>query len=156
MESSSIDAETCHVLSEIGLNLEDLQCFKSKEDQALGLKKSIFCKNESSVLLNCVCHNEIKQYGCDYCHNIRGSKEKVPSYMTGFTSGKFRADDFEQLLDLGFARTGNYFYQRDTARTCCDVFQYRVDIQKYTPCPKKKKVMRKFYRYLMQGEEQSQ
>jgi len=53
--------------------------------------------------------------------------------MTGFTSGKMRADDFGRLLELGFTRSGNYFYQRDVARSCCDVFQYRVDIEKFEP-----------------------
>ena len=48
--------------------------------------------------------------------------------MKGFTSGKFRADDFECLLNLGFTRSGNYFYLRDIARSCCEVFQYRIDI----------------------------
>jgi len=42
--------------------------------------------------------------------------------MKGFTSGKLRADDFEHLLNVGFTHSGNYFYVRDTVRSCCEVF----------------------------------
>ena len=74
--------------------------------------------------------------------------------MTAFTSGKFRIDDWETLLNLGFTRSGNYFYFRDTHRSCCEVYQYRVDINKFKPSQSQKKVMKRFYKYLLDGQKQ--
>lgn len=73
--------------------------------------------------------------------------------MVGFTSGKFRIDDWEALLNLGFTRSGNYFYYRDTHRSCCDIYQYRVDITKFVPSSSQKKVLKRFYKYLLEGEK---
>ena len=72
--------------------------------------------------------------------------------MRGFTSGKFRSDDWERLLNLGFTRSGNYFYQRDPIPSCCEVYQYRVDVTKFVPSAQQKKVMRRFYKYLHYGK----
>jgi arginine-tRNA-protein transferase len=72
--------------------------------------------------------------------------------MMSFTSGKFRIDDWERLLNLGFTRSGNYFYFRDTHKSCCDIYQYRVDISKFKMSSSQKKVMRRFYRYLLEGK----
>jgi arginyl-tRNA---protein transferase len=71
--------------------------------------------------------------------------------MMSFTSGKFRIDDWERLLNLGFTRSGNYFYFRDTHKSCCDIYQYRVDISKFKMSSSQKKAMRRFYRYLLEG-----
>ncbi len=102
--------------------------------------------NKSTILLNAIHDNHVKLTSCDYCKSIRNDPklyqealngkedyEKLPNFMTAFTSGKFRVDDWETLLNLGFTRSGNYFYFRDTHRSCCEVYQYRVDITKFKP-----------------------
>ena len=122
--------------------IQDLiRTLKEPEEEAMDYQEVeepraeiIYCANKTSILINCMIHNGIKQFNCEYCLNIRGdSEEKQASYLTGFTSGKLRADDFEKLLNLGFTRSGNYFYQKDIVKSCCDVFQYRVDIEQYQP-----------------------
>ena len=64
-----------------------------------------------------------KRLKCEYCRGRRvtdpdfGKKEidfgKLAFHMSGFTSGKLRLDDFEHLLNMGYTRSGNYFYHRD-------------------------------------------
>ena len=73
--------------------------------------------------------------------------------MMGFTSGKLRIDDFERLLNLGFTRSGNYFYCRDNAISCCEVLQYRVDTDKFQMNSHQKRVLKRFYKYLIYGKE---
>jgi len=34
-----------------------------------------FCRNETSINLNCLVHREIKQYNCEYCRNKRGIED---------------------------------------------------------------------------------
>lgn len=64
-----------------------------------------------------------KRQKCEYCRGRRVTDPdflnrslefgKLNFHMSGFTSGKFRIDDFERLLNMGYTRSGNYFYVRD-------------------------------------------
>jgi hypothetical protein len=82
-------------------------------------------------LINCILDEEKENENCDYCFGKRnGEKDLKYYYRSGFTSGKFRTDDFERLLNLGATRSGNFIYIRDQLNSCCEVYQYRVDVTK--------------------------
>ena len=56
--------------------------------------------------------------GCDYCkpanlHRYEEYKSDENYYMGGFTTGKFRIDDFELALDMGACRSGDFIYFRN-------------------------------------------
>ena len=52
--------------------------------------------------------------------------------MGGFTTGKFRIDDFEWALDMGACRSGDFIYFRNQRTSCCEVWNYRVKIDDFT------------------------
>ena len=113
--------------------------------------------------------NQVELFGCDYCKGIRNDPDlyaqalqghedyqKLPNFMSAFTSGKFRIDDWETLLNLGYTRSGNYFYIRDVHRSCCEIYQYRVDVNQFKPNSQQRKVMKRFYRFLIQGKDKNE
>ena len=76
---------------------------------------------------------------CGYCHGKRTYdnietgetglvEENCKNSSVGFSSTKMRVDDLEGCLNSGFTRCGTYFYRRASYKSCCEVWQYRVDI----------------------------
>jgi len=39
--------------------------------------------------------------------------------------------DLEHCLNMGFTRCGTYIYKRTSHKSCCEVWQYRVDINDF-------------------------
>ena len=63
-----------------------------------------------------------------------------------------RIDDYEVLLKCGFDKFGTDFYQRDNVRSCCEYYQYAVDIDRFKSSESQKKALKRFYRYLNEGK----
>lgn len=78
-------------------------------------------------------------------------EEDLEYHKLGFSSSKFRYDDYEKLLNEGFTRCGSYFYMRNIQKSCCEAYQYRVDTDAFKPSRSQKKVIKKFHRYLNHG-----
>ena len=84
-------------------------------------------------------HDSSKGYSdCSYCKGKRMTymdteEEGCQQHKLGFSSSKFRWDDYELLLNEGFTRCGNYFYIRNMVKGCCEPYQYRVDLEKFLP-----------------------
>lgn len=68
--------------------------------------------------------------------NGETKEETDLEYSTiGFTSTKMRADDMEKVMDAGWTKCGTYFYLRSAHKSCCEVFQYRVDCNDFKITP---------------------
>ena len=64
-----------------------------------------------------------------------------------------RMDDMEKVFDQGWTKCGTYFYLRSAHKSCCEVFQYRVDCTDFKISPQQKKVIRRFHNYLNYGSK---
>ena len=102
--------------------------------------------NKSNVFLTRSHEDDDPTKECAYCKGKRvvddpetgmtGLEEKELSYYkVGFTSTKMRTDDLERVFDQGFTRCGTYFYIRSAHKSCCEVFQYRVDCTDFKISP---------------------
>ena len=49
--------------------------------------------------------------------NICNDEEKGQFYSWGFHSTKMRTDDYEKLIDIGYQRSGIWFYKPDIEKT---------------------------------------
>ena len=78
-------------------------------------------------------------------------EEKCTNSSVGFSSTKMRVDDFESCLNAGFTRCGTYFYRRASYKSCCEVWQYRVEINKFKMSKSQKSTIRKLHKYLNYG-----
>ena len=93
---------------------------------------------------------------CEFCYGVRGAEgidEKVSYHMNSLTTGKLRVDDYEHLVNAGFARFGTWLYNYNVHSSCCDVFPYRIDITQFTPNSQQRKAIKRFYRYLLLGKD---
>lgn len=91
--------------------------------------------NRSCISVTKMCNDnpDKPSKDCDYCveaNKTRGEEEKTDELycMGGFSSGKFRMDDFERALDMGACRSGDFMHFRNQRTSCCEVWNYRVKI----------------------------
>jgi len=100
---------------------------------------------------------------CSYCNGIRivddpetGERdikeENCEYHKFGLTSTKLTVDDLEECLDKGFTRCGTYVYNRTSRTSCCEVWQYRVDINEFKISQSQKKVIKRLHNYLNYGD----
>ena len=98
--------------------------------------------NKTSILLARSHDDKSEETECSYCNGKRlvddpmtgekGLEEaNVTYHKLGFTSTKLKADDLEHFLDSGFTRCGTYIYQRNSRMSCCEIYQYRVLVDKF-------------------------
>lgn len=99
-------------------------------------------QNRTSILIGRSHDDKEEEDECSYCHGKRtvdnmetgefGVKEEGCKYhKLGFTSTKMRVDDLEKCLNNGFTRCGTYVYMRTNYKSCCEIFQYRVDVNEF-------------------------
>jgi arginyl-tRNA--protein-N-Asp/Glu arginylyltransferase len=63
-----------------------------------------------------------------------------------------KVEDLEHCLNMGFTRCGTYIYKRTSHMSCCEVWQYRVDVNDFKISPQQKKTIRRFHNYLNYGD----
>lgn len=109
-------------------------------------------------------HDDSQREGeCSYCNEKRcvddpdtgekGIEETGVKYTKlGFSSTKMRVEDLECCLNNGFTRCGTYIYHRNSKMSCCEVWQYRVNILNFAMSAGQKKVIRRFHNYLNYGD----
>jgi hypothetical protein len=119
----------------------------------------------SSMILQ-QCHTDNDNYtDCGYCHGRRKVRTRksdgrgndiVPAEWLeyqendliyrqhAFRSYKVAAPQYEETINYGFTRAGIFFYKRDIERSCCEMFQYRVDAVNFKCSKNQKKQLRRF------------
>ena len=113
-------------------------------------------KDKTSILLT-RSHDDAKgSEDCSYCHGKRtlysGEEEKDLKYhKLGFTTNKFRVNDYELLLQKGFTRCGTYVYIRNQIKSCCEIYQYKVPIADFKMNRAQRQTMKRFHRYIQTG-----
>ncbi|XP_041921571.1 arginyl-tRNA--protein transferase 1 isoform X4 [Alosa sapidissima] len=85
-------------------------------------------------------------YRCGYCGVSRG---KV-SY--GMWSHTMTVQDYQDLLDRGWRRSGKYVYKPIMNKTCCPQYTIRCHALKFQPSKSHKKILKKMNKFLFVGE----
>lgn len=67
-----------------------------------------------------------------------------------------RADDLERILNAGYAKSGNHFYFRENMESCCEYFPYRMELEHFKPDSNQRKMLKRFYRYLIKGRNEEE
>ena len=107
-------------------------------------------------------HDWHEEKKCDYCFGKRtvdnpDTKETdveetdLPFYKLGICSTKMRVEDLETFLLHGFTRCGTFIYKRANWKSCCEVWQYMVNIDDFNISGSQKQVIKKFHNYLNYG-----
>lgn len=80
---------------------------------------------------------------CGYC----GSSDDT-SVSFGMTATRLTVQDYQDLLDRGWRRSGTWLYYPLYEKTCCVCYTHRLDIKKFVRTKAQVKTMRRFQNYL--------
>jgi len=58
---------------------------------------------------------------------------------------------YQDLIDVGWRRSGHYVYKPDLSRMCCPLYTIRLDVDAFVPSKEQKKTLRRLQNYLDGG-----
>ena len=91
-----------------------------------------------------------KPYKCGYC---RSQDTSLTQGLLGF---KMTCQDYQDLVDRGFQRSGRYVYRADMKRTCCPQYVIRMDVTEFSVTKSQKRAIKRFNEYLLHGKRYDQ
>ncbi|XP_073775234.1 arginyl-tRNA--protein transferase 1 isoform X8 [Danio rerio] len=85
-------------------------------------------------------------YRCGYC----GNEEGKDSY--GMWSHNMTVQDYQDLIDRGWRRSGKYVYKPIMNKTCCPQYTIRCHALNFHPSKTHKKTLKRVNKFLSKGE----
>ncbi|XP_039191190.1 arginyl-tRNA--protein transferase 1 isoform X1 [Crotalus tigris] len=85
-------------------------------------------------------------YRCGYCKNDTGN------FSHGMWAHSLTVQDYQDLIDRGWRRSGKYVYKPTMNRTCCPQYTIRCQVLHFQPSKSQKKVLKKMLKFLIKGE----
>ncbi|XP_054437603.1 arginyl-tRNA--protein transferase 1 isoform X7 [Pteronotus mesoamericanus] len=85
-------------------------------------------------------------YRCGYCKNESGSRSN------GMWAHSMTVQDYQDLIDRGWRRSGKYVYKPVMDKTCCPQYTIRCQPLQFQPSKSHKKVLKKMLKFLAKGE----
>ncbi|XP_015202278.1 arginyl-tRNA--protein transferase 1 isoform X6 [Lepisosteus oculatus] len=85
-------------------------------------------------------------YSCGYCGSSEG---KVSFRMWSHT---MTVQDYQDLIDRGWRRSGKYVYKPIMNKTCCPQYTIRCHALHFQPSKTHKKILKKMNKFLSKGE----
>uniref|UniRef100_UPI00398F865B arginyl-tRNA--protein transferase 1 isoform X5 n=1 Tax=Pristiophorus japonicus TaxID=55135 RepID=UPI00398F865B len=85
-------------------------------------------------------------YKCGYCKGTNSN------YSKGMWAHTMKVEDYQDLIDRGWRRSGMYVYKPTMDRTCCPQYAIRCHILDFKLAKSSKKVLKKMTRFLSRGE----
>ncbi|XP_058507604.1 arginyl-tRNA--protein transferase 1 isoform X2 [Solea solea] len=85
-------------------------------------------------------------YRCGYCKNEMGNVSH------GMWSHTMTVQDYQDLIDRGWRRSGKYVYKPIMNKTCCPQYTIRCHAVKFEPTKSHKKVLKKLSKFISKGE----
>ncbi|KAG7462705.1 hypothetical protein MATL_G00187520 [Megalops atlanticus] len=85
-------------------------------------------------------------YRCGYCKNETGN------FSHGMWSHTMTVQDYQDLIDRGWRRSGKYVYKPIMNKTCCPQYTIRCHALNFQPSKTHKKILKKMGKFLSKGE----
>ncbi|XP_076020625.1 arginyl-tRNA--protein transferase 1 isoform X3 [Genypterus blacodes] len=85
-------------------------------------------------------------YRCGYCKNEKGN------FSHGMWSHTMTVQDYQDLIDRGWRRSGKYVYKPRMKETCCPQYTIRCHALKFQPSKSHKKILKKMSKFFSKGE----
>ncbi|XP_036278881.1 arginyl-tRNA--protein transferase 1 isoform X10 [Pipistrellus kuhlii] len=85
-------------------------------------------------------------YRCGYCKDETGSRSN------GMWAHSMTVQDYQDLIDRGWRRSGRYVYKPVMNKTCCPQYTIRCQALQFQPSKSHKKVLKKMLKFLAKGE----
>ncbi|KAF4090049.1 hypothetical protein AMELA_G00047480 [Ameiurus melas] len=84
---------------------------------------------------------------CGYCKNAKGN------FSHGMWAHSMTVQDYQDLIDRGWRRSGKYVYKPVMNKTCCPQYTIRCHALNFHPSKKHKKILKKMTKFLSKGEK---
>jgi len=84
---------------------------------------------------------------CGYCKN------EDSRYSHGMWGHIMTTHDYQDLIDRGWRRSGQYCYKPINSKCCCPMYTIRCAALSFRPSKSQKKTLRKFKSYIENGKE---
>ncbi len=105
-------------------------------------------ENNALKINICQMHSDDYLRGCGYCKDPITNIRKITSSKFGLTLEYIPIDIYEQMFFKGWTRCGDYFYKSCYEKTCCKLYQPRININEFKISNEQKKIMKRFRKYL--------
>lgn len=86
--------------------------------------------------------NYIEKTHCGYC----GKDDE--SYIYGISFKELTINEYQQLIDRGFRRSGSFIYKPDVRRSCCPQYTIRLDVDKFKPTKDQRHTINRFSKFM--------
>ena len=87
--------------------------------------------------------NGPKPYKCGYC------RSPDTSLTQGLLGYRMTCQDYQDLVDRGFQRSGRFVYRADMKKTCCPQYVIRMDVTEFTVTKAQRRAIKRFNEYLL-------
>ncbi|WOL14952.1 arginyl-tRNA--protein transferase 2-like isoform X1 [Canna indica] len=84
-----------------------------------------------------------RRTSCGYCKSTR-----FYSVSHGLWANSITAEDYQDLLDRGWRRSGSYLYKPEMNRTCCPSYTIRLKASDFYPSKDQARIYKKMQRFL--------
>ncbi|XP_074855854.1 arginyl-tRNA--protein transferase 1 isoform X5 [Carettochelys insculpta] len=85
-------------------------------------------------------------YRCGYCKDVTGNLSH------GMWAHSMTVQDYQDLIDRGWRRSGKYVYKPIMNQTCCPQYTIRCQSLHFQPSKSHKKVLKKMLKFLAEGD----
>lgn len=86
---------------------------------------------------------EHEGYKCGYC-----GKEDT-NFSHGMWAHTLSTQDYQDLIDRGWRRSGQYCYKPTMNKTCCPLYTIKCEALNFKPTKSQKKVVKRFVNYIL-------
>ena len=111
--------------------------------------------NQEKLRINITQLKELNLFGCGYCKH---QSVQIKSRLKNEIMMKIKSiplDIYQNLIEKGWSKSGTLIYKRNYEKSCCKIYQPRVNINNFKISKEQKKVMKKFRKYLSGEYEQN-
>ena len=86
--------------------------------------------------------------GCGYCkHQTVKPKSRIKNVYK-ITTNYIPLYLYQSLVEKGWTRCGNRLYKKNYEKSCCKLYQPRVNINNFKISKEQRKIMKRFRKYL--------
>ena len=93
--------------------------------------------------------------GCGYCKDKITNIRKQTSYKYRLILKSIPVDIYEEMFEKGWTRCGDLLYLTIYEKTCCKLYQPRLNINNFNLNNEQKKIMKRFKKFLSGEYEQN-
>uniref|UniRef100_A0A336LEQ1 CSON008175 protein n=1 Tax=Culicoides sonorensis TaxID=179676 RepID=A0A336LEQ1_CULSO len=95
----------------------------------------------------------VEYYGAGSGHRCGYCKSSSSSFSHGMWAHLLTAQDYQELINRGWRRSGKYCYKPNNKTTCCPLYTIKCDAMNFKLSKTHKKILKRMNRFLKDGKK---